>query len=65
MALKVIIIIISQLRRPYQGNGTLEMCQVLHRENTDGKRSKKMATLKDHTLLFKRSRICNLFTVTL
>ena len=41
MALKVIIIITAQLRRPYQGNGTLEMCQVLHRENTDGKRSKK------------------------
>ena len=41
MAFKVIIIIISQLRRPYQGNGTLEMCQVLHRENTDGRRSKK------------------------
>ena len=41
MALKVIIIIISQLRRPYQGNGAHEICQVLHRENTDGKRSKK------------------------
>ena len=52
MAFKVIVIIISQLRRRYQGNGTLEMCQALHKENTDGKRSKKVATLNDPHLDF-------------
>ena len=52
MALKVITIIISQLRRPYKGNGAHEICQVLHRENTDGKRGKKMATLNDPHLDF-------------